>query len=279
MRPMNRLARRTRAAMRRPPRSLAAIVLRRGGMALGGCFLVGLSASLLWQSTFLWTTVGQAEAALLDASAAGGGVVERIEGLDGPLASRAQVIHILEDLVGQNILAVDIAELRERLERLPWIKEAAVARLLPSTLSVRVEEYQPIARWHDGARQVLVSEAGTVLHVGNAQRYSELPLLRGKGAPAEAASLMRLAASQRALRERMTGAVLIDGRRWDVNLGSTVVRLPSDDPDRAWQRLAAQHRAKHLLDRAVAVVDLRHPQWLTVRLAEPPRASPPRPST
>lgn len=279
MRPMNRLARKTRAAMRRPPRSLAAIVLRRGGIAVGGCFLVGLGASLLWQSNFLWTTLGRAEAALLDVSAAGGGTVERIEGLDGPLASRAQVIHILEDLTGQNILAVEIAELRERLERLPWIKEAAVARSLPSTLSVRLEEYQPIARWHDGARQVLVSEAGTVLHVGNAQRYSDLPLLRGRGAPAEAAALVRLIASDRVLRDRVTGAVLIDGRRWDVNLGSTVVRLPSEEPDGAWQRLAAQQRAKHLLDRAVAVVDLRHPQWLTVRLADPPRVSPARPST
>jgi cell division protein FtsQ len=116
---------------------------------------------------------------------------------------------------------------------------------------------------------VLVSDAGDVVRVKNADRFSELPLLFGKGAPARAVDLLRLVGVEPKLASRMTGARLVGERRWDVYLdGRIEVRLPEDAPDAAWQRLAREQRTSGVLGRAITGVDLRHPDWLTVRLAD-----------
>ena len=50
--------------------------------------------------------------------------------------------------------------------------------------------------------------------------------------------------------------------------GRIEVRLPAVGPEAAWHRLAAEQRASALLDRAVTAVDLRNPEWLSVRLPD-----------
>src|SRR5689334_18126878 len=51
MRPMNRLARRAQAALRRPARPAWVGPLKRVGVALGVMLAVGLPAKLAWRST------------------------------------------------------------------------------------------------------------------------------------------------------------------------------------------------------------------------------------
>ena len=64
-------------------------------------------------------------------------------------------------------------------------------------------------------------------------------------------------------------AKLVGERRWNVYVdGRVEVRLPENDPERAWRRLAAQQRESGLLGRAIKSVDLRHPAWLTLELAD-----------
>ena len=267
MRPMSRLARRARAAMRRPPRSPAAAVLRAGGILVGTCALAGWLMTALWHSTMVWNGVHRAEAGLLAMTGKQGLVVSHVLVEGENRTGRGELIHILEDYQGQIILGVDIGVVRSRLERLPWVKEASITRQLPATLRVRLEEQVPVARWFDGARQVLVSEGGDVLRVPDAARYKDLPLLLGAAAPAGVVGLRQLLAQAPGLARRVTGATLVAGHRWNVQLGRTEVRLPADDPDRAWQRLAAEQRATGLLERLVEVVDLRNPAWLTLRLS------------
>ena len=267
MRPMSRLARKTRAAMRRPPRSPAAAALRAGGLLVGTCALAGWLMTSLWHSTMVWNGVDRAEAGLLVMSGNQGLVVRQVLVEGENRTGRGELIRILEDYQGQIILGVDIGAVRSRLERLPWVKEASITRELPATLRVRLVEHDPVARWFDGTRQVLVSEGGDVLRVPDAARYKDLPLLLGADAPSGVVELRRLLALAPDLARRVTGATLVGGHRWNVQLGRTEVRLPADDPDRAWQRLAAEQRATGLLERLVEVVDLRNPAWLTLRLS------------
>lgn len=48
--------------------------------------------------------------------------------------------------VGQNLFAVDLAQVQRRLELIPAIKSASLERVFPSTLSVRVFEREPMAQ-------------------------------------------------------------------------------------------------------------------------------------
>lgn len=265
MRPIKRLARRTQAAMRRPPKPLWRRLGRRLAILAIACLVTGWSAAALWSSPRVARVAGETRDRLLAVSVAHGlGVRDLV--VDGDdLADREQVIHILEEYRGQSILAVDLHEIRERLERLVWVREAMVGRELPRTLRVRIVEHRVAARWHDGVRQVLISDAGTVLGMRVGRRYGDLPLLHGDGAPERLGELRAIMAGEPELARSLTAARLVGGRRWDVSLGRIEVRLPAKRPEEAWRRLAREHRATGLLRRSITAVDLRHPEWLTVR--------------
>ena len=80
------------------------------------------------------------------------------------------------------------------------------------------------------------------------------------------------------VRAAMRAAVLIGERRWNLRLKTGLdVRLPETDPEAALERLVKLDRDKKLLSRAIAVIDLRLADRVTVRLADaaaPPRADP-----
>lgn len=44
---------------------------------------------------------------------------------------------------------LDIAEIQQDVEQLPWVDKAYVRRIWPESISVHIEEHQPVARWGD----------------------------------------------------------------------------------------------------------------------------------
>src|SRR5262249_9065908 len=52
---------------------------------------------------------------------------------------------------GANLLALDLARIKRDLELAPWVREAALERILPHTLNIRITEREPLAQvatWH-----------------------------------------------------------------------------------------------------------------------------------
>jgi cell division protein FtsQ len=269
MRPMNRLARRAQAALRRPARPAWVRPLRRIGIALGVMLAVGLSAKLAWRSTPVQAGVAAVRGGALGMAASQGLVVRDVLAEGAVQTDRLALLQMLAQFKDQNILAVDIEEIRDRLGRLPWVREVSVTRELPDRLRVRLVEHRAVARWHDGTRQVLVSETGGVIPVPAATRFGNLPLLFGKGAPQRAGELLRILDSEPELRPHVSYAQLVEERRWNVYMdGRVEVRLPEQGPEKAWRRLAAQQQQTGLLGRAIKSVDLRHSAWLTLELAD-----------
>ncbi|HEX6014640.1 MAG TPA: cell division protein FtsQ/DivIB [Geminicoccaceae bacterium] len=206
---------------------------------------------------------------LIEASADAGFVVTRVYSEGRALADERSLSKALEPYYGRPILTVDLDELKQHVEGVSWVRSASVGRRLPDTLWIRLEEHRPIARWLDGARQVLVSDAGEVVRIRNAGRFRELPLLFGNGAPARAGELLRLVAREPDLAARVTGARLVGERRWDVHLdGRVEVRLPAERPEAAWRRLATEQRESAMLARAITAIDLRNPDWITVQIPD-----------
>lgn len=268
MRHVNRLARRTRASLRRPPPRRWATRARSAVLAVVGLGLAGYAAEALWRSPAMARFTASMSRQLLEASAGAGFVVTRVYSEGRVLADEQILQKALEPYYGKPILQVDLGELKERVENVPWIRSVSVGRRLPDTLWIRLEEHRPIARWLDGSRQVLVSDAGEVVRIKNAGRFRHLPLLFGDGAPARAEELLRLVVREPELAPHVTGARLVGQRRWDIYLdGRIEVRLPAEGADAAWRRLAAEQRASAILGRAITAIDLRNPEWLTVQIA------------
>lgn len=87
---------------------------------------------------------------------------------------------------GENLLALDLARVKRDLELVPAIESAAVERILPATLRIRVAERIPIAQVNL-PRPRLGGADLAVFHV-DAAGYIMLPLdprYRAPGAPAE----------------------------------------------------------------------------------------------
>ncbi len=69
--------------------------------------------------------------------------------------------------LGEPILLADLGAAERRIEALPWVAEATVARELPGDLQVTITERTPLATVVAGATAVLVDDAGRVIETGD----------------------------------------------------------------------------------------------------------------
>ncbi len=174
---------------------------------------------------------------------------------------------------GAPIFGIDLGRAKERLEALPWIATAAIERKLPDAIHVQVVERTAVGRWRQRGRMFLVDRNGIVFAAGKAETYTHLPLLKGSGAPDNAAALVDMMASRPALAKRVAQAARRGDRRWDLVFESgLVVRLPENKPRLAWERLAHLEQKFGLLSRGLVAIDMRLPDRLVLRT--PPGATP-----
>jgi len=167
---------------------------------------------------------------------------------------------------GDPVLGFSVAAARARIETLPWVENAAVERRLPGTILVHLTERRPYAIWQKHGKFTLIDRAGEVLAEQDVGRFQYLPLVVGTGAAEHAADLLDALARYPGLQARMVAAVRVGGRRWNLDLrNGTDVLLPEGHAAAALQRLMALQEAHDLLDRPLAVVDMRLPDRLVLR--------------
>lgn len=90
---------------------------------------------------------------------------------------RADVEQALSGLRG-NLVSVSLDGVRAALEKLPWVRRAEVRRKWPGTLELTLHEHRPVARWGDGAQQ-LVNAEGEVFYATGSARAATLPVFAG----------------------------------------------------------------------------------------------------
>lgn len=205
------------------------------------------------------------------ASARLGLVVSNIEVEGRETTDAATIMAALGARRGTPILAVSPGRAKARLESLAWVRSAAIERRLPGTLYVRLAERHPLALWQHDGRQELIDREGEVIPVGDLGRFAKLPLVVGGDAAKHAAALLAMLGREPPLAARVTAAVRVDGRRWNLRIDNAIdVLLPEEDPAAAWAHLAALDRSDNLLQRDIRTIDLRLPDRLVLRVAAPP---------
>ena len=189
----------------------------------------------------------------------------------------ATIMRALAAERGTPILAVSPSRAKQQLESLPWVRSAAIERRLPNTIFVRLVERRPLAVWQHGGKQDLIDSHGDVIPVKDLTPFARLPTVVGDDAGAHAAKLLDMLASEPELAARVTAAVRIDNRRWNLRIdGAIDVLLPEENPAAAWARLAALEQSSKLLKRDVQTVDMRLPDRLVLRVhAAPPTEAAP----
>jgi cell division protein FtsQ len=177
--------------------------------------------------------------------------------------SREQVLDIADIGKDTNILSVNLATTRKRLLAEPWIAEATVSRDIPSGLTLRITEEQPLAFLEMEAGQgFLINAEGRVFKRQGPGGSDGLPWVQGlshadlpvSGQPATVAfeSVMRLLT----LAESSDGPLSLSSIRRiqvDREIGITAV---VDKADRAVKLGFGQYRQKcNMLEKIMAKME------------------------
>src|SRR5262249_29500108 len=135
-----------------------------------------------------------------------------------------------------------------RLEKLEWVQYAAVERVLPDTLHVHIVEARPVAIWQNQGKLHLLNLDGEVVEGGNIEKYPNLPILVGEDAPTHTSELLHFLADEPQLFQQVASAIRVGERRWNLRFKSGIeVKLPEQNADQAWQKLAVLDKEQHLL--------------------------------
>ncbi len=189
-------------------------------------------------------------------------------------ATRSQLLDALQTRVGEPILFFDPDGARQRLEDLGWVAEARIERRLPDTILVYLTEREPVAIWQKNKRFLLVDKGGAIIGSQGLDRYRDLKIIIGDTAPKHAAALLAMLAAEPEMMERVTHAVWVSGRRWNIRIEDSIdIRLPAENPESAWRKLSELEKEHGLLKRDISAVDLRIPDKMTVRMNRKPTAA------
>jgi cell division protein FtsQ len=168
-----------------------------------------------------------------------------------------------------SLLFLDAGKIRERLQLLPLVKEAAVTKLYPDRLLIEIEERQPFALWQAGGNVQIVAADGVPIAAMRDQRFIHLPLVVGAGANEKLSQYLALLEAAGDMRERIVAGVLVAQRRWTLKMANgTEILLPETEPEAALARLASLQQTSQILDKDLISLDLRQPGRLIARLTE-----------
>ncbi len=242
-------------------------------LRLTAALVVALAAGggwWLWRGGWVERTADQVRWEIIAAAADIGFTVQDILVVGRHETPREELLSTLRLARGAPIFAFDLATAKRRVEGLPWVGAVSIERLLPSTILLRITERQPLALWQHKGRFALIDEEGSVIPAKRPERFADLLVVVGEDAPAHTAELLDDLAGEPNLMARVQAAARVGGRRWNVRLDNGIdVRLPEEDTALAWARLAEYERTHQVLARDVRVLDLRLPDRLIVRRAQP----------
>ena len=188
--------------------------------------------------------------------------------IEGRQKTPEPLIHAALGLnIGDPIFGFSITEARTRIEMINWVEHATVERRLPGTVVVQLQERRPFAVWQHQGRFVLVDRKGEMVTDSDVASFAtQVPLVVGAGAPAAAAALLDALSAYPEITQRMVAAVRVGERRWNLRMKNGAdVLLPEGAEAPALAKLMELQTSIAVLDRPLAVVDLRLPDRLVVR--------------
>lgn len=185
--------------------------------------------------------------------------------------SASQIRAAVASEATRGFFAVDLSDVRERVEQLPWIARAGVSRHWPDALHIQVVEHRPVARWNEDG---LFSDRGEVFRVSGSETMQGLARLSGP----ETHRQEVLDNWQRMRRE--LGQVGLDIEQlsvdergaWELVLDNDITLvLGREQVDERLARFVAVQPALAADGRRARRVDMRYTNGLAVRWADAER--------
>jgi cell division protein FtsQ len=197
------------------------------------------------------------------------GVGFQVKSVELEGASRFSVPYIMRAAgvtQGEPMLGLDLEAIRQRVEKVGWVKSVRVLRLMPDTLMIAVAERPRLAVWQVGGKSYVIDPTGQIIPEADPGLFVDLPLIVGDGANLSAATLLPELATRPRLMSKLDAVVRVDDRRWDLRLkDGSLIQLPAQNEDAALIQLDQLDQKDRLLDLGFQRVDLRDPEMIAVR--------------
>ena len=161
----------------------------------------------------------------------------------------AEVLQIVRNETNGNFFTLDIEQVRQSLEKLPWVRSVGIRREFPHALAVQLEEHQALARWNNDA---LVNQYGEVFFAGTdrvAKSEQALPDFTGpEGASSEVAQLYGQFTLQLTQLDLQVVELALSARHaWQLRLNNgMVLELGREDMQQRLARFVAVQRTQYI---------------------------------
>jgi cell division protein FtsQ len=240
--------------------------------AVGLTALALIVLLMLFAGGYFWNVGERIETLTGRAVKAAGFAVTRVtvKGADN-ISDRAIMQALWSDadgsVIGRSLLHLDAEEARDKIERIGWVRAAAVQKLWPNTVHISVREHRPAALWQNGLGELwLVDLSGRKLDRVAMTDYTELAVISGTDDPGSAYDILVELQSRPDLKARVAGIVSVGDRRYDLRFRNDfTAKLPDDDIGRALDRLDGLGAGTGKLSASLDYIDLRDPKWAYVK--------------
>lgn len=175
--------------------------------------------------------------------------------------TEAQLEKVVLPAVKGNYLTLDLNQIRNEVESLPWVKSAWVRRSWPNGILIRFVEEHPVAYWNETAS---LGDAGEVIPAVELNTATSLPHLSGPNGTS--AKVLEAYATFESIVETMGQRIrsleLTSRRSWRITLFNGVdIVVDHDNSAMKLKRLASVYR---WLDKQPKSIDLRYTNGFAV---------------
>lgn len=182
--------------------------------------------------------------------------------------SREDILNKLNLSRDDNILKINLGDVKEKIEKLPWVETATVKRsFFPNILQITIAEKKVLALWQYENKFYPIDSNGKLINAEFVPHHPVLVIV-GDKAPEKINSLLKIISSSPEVMKRIKAAKLYSGRRWDIILNDIenglTIRMPETKPERAWKKFIKINQQHGLLKRKLTFIDLRYKNKLIV---------------
>ena len=178
--------------------------------------------------------------------------------------SQDYVINIINTQNHINILNVNLHTIYNKIIQNSWVEETYVERILPDTIKIKVLEKKPIAIWQNHNGNKLITVNGDVIYHANVNKFkNSFPIIKGEKSKENISSILKILETNKNFAKNIWSLTFINQRRWDLHFNQgLIVRLPSQDVIKAWQKIIKLQTNYNILNLRLTEIDLRNPEQI-----------------
>ena len=163
-----------------------------------------------------------------------------------------------------NIFNIDLSSIYNKIKQNTWVKKVSIERILPNIIKIKILENQPIAIWQNKKNNKLITANGDIIFDGNVNDFkNDFPIIKGNKSKENISSILEILETNQNFYKNIWSLTFINERRWDLHFNQgLVVRLPSKDIKKAWEKIIKLQKNYNVLNLKLTEIDLRNPKQI-----------------